>query len=338
MTSLLKKLFGGGPSTKQLAMVVSEERLHTVSIDGIEPFDIGGHFYGHEGMPIPDWKAIDQWVKSLPQSKQEAAWRQCVHAWLVHMRDALGAPNLLIASERALIVAPLEVRTSVAMAGYMERTAQQVLATIPDVAATGATWRPILIVFADQQRYYDYISHAYPDHGEYGFSGGMYLRIGPGHFVTFLDELHRMERVIAHEMTHACLSHLDIPLWLNEGLAVNTERQIAGALPPEFGPREMHAKHVEFWNPATIQEFWSGRAFQRTDEGMMLAYDLASILVKNMALEWKSFTAFANTASVEDAGDRAARQHLHLDLGACVAALFDGESPVDWAPNIEAMK
>jgi hypothetical protein len=99
-----------------------------------------------------------------------------------------------------------------------------------------------------------------------------------------------------------------------------------------------HAKHVEFWNAETIQEFWSGHAFQRSDDGMMLAYDLARILVKNMSQEWEPFAAFVNAAYYEDAGDRSARQYLHLDLGASVAALFDGESPADWAPNIDAIK
>jgi hypothetical protein len=338
MAHWLKKLLGSGPSASQLSMVVRDERPSWINIDGIEPFDLVAHLHGHEGMPIPDWNAIDRWVDSLPISQQQAAWQQCVRGWLLHMRDALGEPNTLFQSERASIIAPLEIRTSASLARYMERTLKQVLDTLPNVAAAEDDWQPILIVFADQHRYYDYVSHAYPDHGEFGFSGGMFLPAGPGHFVTFLDELHGMEKVIAHEMTHACLAHLDIPLWLNEGLAVNTEHRLAGPTPPGFSPREMHAKHVEFWNPETIQEFWNGLAFQRSDEGMMLAYDLATILTRNMAQEWKPFATFANAASYEDAGDRAARQYLHLDLGACVAALFDGQSPADWAPNMEAMK
>ena len=32
-----------------------------------------------------------------------------------------------------------------------------------------------------------------------------------------------------HEMTHGSVAHLPLPLWLNEGLAVNTERRLAGA-------------------------------------------------------------------------------------------------------------
>jgi hypothetical protein len=334
----LKRLLGGGPSAKQLAMVVQDERPQWINVDGVEPFDIVPYLHGHEGLPIPDWKAIDRWVDALPASQKGIAWHQCVRAWLLHMRDALGDPNILIQSKRALAVAPLEVRTAASIARYMEGALKQVLDTLPNVAAAEDNWQPILIVFADQQRYYDYVSHAYPEHGEYGLSGGMFLSVGPGHFVTFLDELHGMEKVIAHEMTHACLAHLDIPLWLNEGLAVNTEYRITGPTPAEAGPLEMHAKHLAFWNPELIQEFWNGLAFQRSDEGMMLAYNLATILVRNMAQDWKSFAEFANAASREDAGDRAARQYLHLDLGACVAAMFDAQSPADWAPRMEAMK
>ncbi|HTE39433.1 MAG TPA: hypothetical protein VK629_01305 [Steroidobacteraceae bacterium] len=338
MANWLKKVFGGSPSTKHLAMVVQDERPQSIEIEGSEPFDIVTHLYGHEGLPIPDWNAIGRWVDSLQESQQQKAWQRCVQAWLLHMRDALGEPYQLIQSQRALLITPFEARSSASMALFVERTLRAVLKTLPDIAAAEDDWQPILFVFADQHRYYDYVSHAYPDHGEYGFSAGMYLRVGPGHFVTSLAELPSMERIIAHEMTHACLAHLDIPLWLNEGLAMNTEFRLVGAAPPQFGPREMHARHVEFWNPDHIQEFWNGRAFQRSDEGLMLAYDLAKILVHNMANDWKSFAAFANDASYEDGGDRAARQHLRLDLGRSVASLFDGESPSDWAPNMEAMK
>jgi len=337
MSNWLKKLLGGGPSATQLAMVVRDEPPQWINIEGIEPFDIHAHLHNHEGLPIPDWNTIGHWANSLPASQRQDAWQQCARAWLLHMRDALGAPNALVQSKRASLITTLELRSAAAMTGYMERTVAKVLAILPSVAAAKDEWQPILIVFADQQRYYDYVSHAYPDHGEFGFSGGMFLRTGPGHFVTYLDELPRMERTVAHEMTHACLAHLDIPLWLNEGLAVNTEHRIAGPTPPEFSPYEMHAKHVDFWNPETIQEFWNGRAFQRTDEGMMLSYDLAAILVRNMIQEWTPFVSFANAASYEDAGDRAARQHLHLDLGAAVASLFEGESPAEWSPNMEAM-
>jgi hypothetical protein len=50
-------------------------------------------------------------------------------------------------------------------------------------------------------------------------------RRGLQHFITTKADLRSIEPVIAHEMTHACVQHLPLPLWLNEGLAVNTEQR-----------------------------------------------------------------------------------------------------------------
>ena len=141
--------------------------------------------------------------------------------------------------------------------------------------------REVLIVFSDQDAYYRYVSHAYPDDGEFAFSSGMFLHAGCPHFVTVHDdETHAVERVIAHEMTHASVAHLSIPLWLNEGLAVNMEDRLMGRLPKLFTPAELRHKHLAFWSRDTIQEFWSGRSFGRPDDGNMLSYDLAQILAR----------------------------------------------------------
>jgi hypothetical protein len=162
----------------------------------------------------------------------------------------------------------------------------------------------------------------------------MFLQAGCPHFVTVHhDETHTIERIIAHEMTHAGLAHLPIPLWLNEGLAVNTEDKLMGRMPKLLSPAEMRRKHLAFWGATEIQEFWSGRSFHRPDDGNLLSYDLAQILVEIFAADWPRFCAFASAAHYEDAGAAAAREHLGVDLGESLASLFEQDSAEGWQPN-----
>lgn len=100
----------------------------------------------------------------------------------------------------------------------------------------------------------------------------------------------------------------------------------------DLPPEEMHAKHRAFWGDAEIQEFWSGKSFLRPDEGNMLSYDLARVLVDYFAREWGQFKAFALAADRSDGGSGAARRHLPLQLGAAVCAVLERPAEPAWEP------
>jgi len=99
---------------------------------------------------------------------------------------------------------------------------------------------------------------------------------------------------------HSALAHP--ALWLDEGIAVNTEHKIA---PTGRG----------LYTPQEIQEFWSGQSFARTDDGNMLSYELARVIVEQLAKSWESFERFVSHARREDAGAAAAAEHLGVDPG-----------------------
>ena len=164
----------------------------------------------------------------------------------------------------------------------------------------------------------------------------MYINAGCGHFVTVKSDLRAIEPVIAHELTHSCLSHLPIPAWLNEGLAVNTEQRLSPSGAPLLTPQQMHDKHLSFWKETEIQEFWSGQSFLRNDDANMLSYDLARIMVAQLSRDWPTFRSFVLAADLRDAGADAALQHLGLDLGAVACALLENEPTAAWAPRPDA--
>ncbi len=328
------KLLAGLFGKKTVTPVVRETEPAPAQItsDGVsEAFVLDEHLYDHEGLPILDWQAALDW--SARTSNPVRSLVNCKRGWLLHLRDALGEGYELHESAHAAVLTAGDARFAGAMLDFIERTRRRISVTLEGLATFLDDDREVLIIFDDHETYYRYVSHAYPEDGEFAFSSGMFLHAGCPHFVTMLDDHHTVERVITHEMTHASVAHLPIPLWLNEGLAVNAEDRLMGRMPKLFQPAEMRQKHRAFWNSDTIQEFWSGHCFGRPDDGCMLSYDLAQILVEIFAGNWPRFRAFAAAASYRDAGAAAASEHMSLDLGESIAAIFEQSSAAGWRPD-----
>lgn len=291
------------------------------------------HITLSNGKPIVDWTAVRDWINALPESVQSNAWTACERAWLVHFRAALGPQYRLAESDTALLVSSLDPSLAAATLDFMNRTPREIVAILRGLAEVPEWGKDLLIVFDDDESYYEYVSHYYPEEREIAASGGMHIDSGCSHFVTVKQELRLVEPVIAHEMTHGCVSHLPLPLWLNEGLAVNTEQRLTGVPRGQYAPDESHAKHLAYWTRTTIQEFWSGDSFHRVDEGRSLAYELARIIVAQLAPDWDRFRAFALVADRADGGAAAARAQLGADLGEIAAALLEQASFDGWSPD-----
>ncbi len=303
-------------------------------MEGLPPLVLTEHLNWHQGLPIPDWPAIYAWLNaSTDESTQNTAYSACQRAWLLHLAEALEPAYHLVESDRGMVLSSLEPQVARATLAFMERTLKRISWTLDGVAKIPPYGKDILIVLDEPDDYYRYVSHCYPEDGEFAFSGGMYISAGYGHFVTIKDDLSRIEPVIAHEMTHACLAHLRLPLWINEGLAVNTEHKLAGRGASLWTPQEMREKHLRFWGEAEIQEFWSGISFQRPDDGNPLSYDLARILVAQLARDWPRFRQFAVAAEQGDGGARAACEAFGVSLGQLFATLFEKEDAAAFEPQ-----
>lgn len=150
----------------------------------------------------------------------------------------------------------------------------------------------------------------------------MHIDAGCSHYATVKNDLRLIEPIIAHEMTHGCLGHLRLPAWLNEGLAVNVEQRIAPT-PSAHTPLQLHGKHAAFWGESEIQEFWAGKSFLRPDDGNLLSYALARLIVEQLSRDWEPFRRFVLAADSADAGAAAAKEHLGVDLGEFVCALLE---------------
>jgi hypothetical protein len=85
--------------------------------------------------------------------------------------------------------------------------------------------------------------------------------------------------------------------------------------------------------PEEIQQFWSGKSWLRPDDANMLSYDLARILVEQFATDWPAFRNFVLAANIDDSGSAAAREYLHIDLGAAVCAVLEMKPTDAWKPD-----
>jgi hypothetical protein len=319
-----------------LALETREPAPERVSIAAGADIELQHHLTQKNGFPWLDWSAVAHWTRSIQAERPSdpmSADRQCRRAWLLHLRDALGPDFLLHESEHSLILSSLEPQVARATANFVARTRQRVTKLLGSLAELPHDQQSVLIVFDDQDSYYRYVGALYPDEGEFAFSGGMFINAGCAHFVTQRADLAQIEPVIAHELTHSALSHLALPLWLDEGIAVNTQHKLTGIPHNLHTPRQMNAKHLQFWDEEQIQQFWTGDSFHRPDDGQMHSYDLARILVEHLARRWPEFERFASHAARQDAGAQSASDHLGVDLGAWVCALLDREPSEGWRPR-----
>lgn len=305
-----------------------------VSAPSVPPLELQAVRRDANGLPVLDWAAVQAWVAGIADTAAQAqAWAACERAWLALLREALGPGYRLRQQGSALLLSTLPAHVAEAALGFVHKTVLRIQRTLDGLARPPAWGQDILIVFDDDASYYRYVSHYYAGAGEFAASSGMYIDNGCGHFVTVKAELHAVEPVIAHELTHACLSHLPLPAWLNEGLAVNTEQRLAPRPGALQDPRLMHERHRAFWGREEIQQFWSGASFLRNDAGNELSYDLARILVAQFAADWPRFRGFALAAEGADGGAAAAREHLQIDLGAAACALLEREADAAWSPR-----
>lgn len=323
MLKVLKALFSGANRADSEPVALAT---------GFEP--VAMHWFDDTRMPLPDWEAIAGSERAgWTREQRDGFYTAAAGHWLEAMAQSLGRHYRIHASEDFLLLSALEDRAAVVLLRFCQSVRRRIVRNLGPVSTSRADGKHVVIVFDTEDEYYDYIAHYSPEGGEYAMSSGMFVHAGYGHFALFEGEMEHMQPTIAHELAHCLLSHLRIPAWLNEGMAVNTEHalfpRLADPRTSLYSPNEIKAKHAAFWNADTIQEFWSGKSFLRTDDGNMLSYDLAKRITATAARDETSFSAFLFDADRDDGG-LSAEHHLGYPLEHLVLVML-GEG--DWRPD-----
>lgn len=308
---MLGRLFGRRPAAPAAAAepVVSAVRPSWLPHDA---------FRMPHGLSAPNPDALEPGAAGIADD----ALRAGANHWRQRLLDELGPRYAATPSEHFALLAPEDPRFARVLLAYAERCRKHILAILAGVAQFDE--RVTILVVHDADTYYRYNASLSDEGGHFATSGGIFVDAFWPHLVFVADELHVIEPTLAHELAHAGVRRLRLPLWLNEGMAVLTEQRIAPRGPGLYRPDELTDMHRAFWNDATLQEFWSGTAFQRPDEGNLLSYDLAQRLVMLLSRDFDRFRAFALDARIDDAGHEAALRHVGIGLDQALEIVIDG--------------
>jgi hypothetical protein len=289
-------------------------------------------------LPILDWLQCEP-ADSISDDDKDQHWREIAASWLHRLSSEFSDPLRLCESSHFFALSALTQRETEVLLDYAERTLKRNMATLDGIASDAGFGKYVVMVLPSEDDYYRYVSEYTPEGaGEQAFSGGMFIHDGYGHFVFCKGTMDAMEPTLVHELAHALVAHLPLPAWVNEGLAVNTERRWAPR-PQQYKPHELAYLHSRFWNAETMQEFWSGQSYRRPDDGNALSYDLAHRLIALIGQDHDRLTRFVLNANYADGGQQAALEVLGQPIetltSEAIGAEFTAPDPERWHGEAE---
>jgi hypothetical protein len=293
------------------------------------PKDISHWFVYEAQLPHPKWQEVKAWIdQQLPPEEHDEAWHELITVWLDALAPRLKGQYRRRESRHFILFSAQGEQSANRTMAHAEDSLQSIYALLGEVARDEFLGKIVLLVLDKLNDFYGYIGHYYPEQGEFIGPVGVTLNTVYDHIALPRDGL--LGGTLVHELVYVCLSHLDMPLWLNEGLASTLGHHSAG-YPHRVDParREKLERHAAFWNAQTVQAFWSGLAFGGTGDSAELSYDLTEMLVRELIRGGKDFRQFVMQASWRDAGQDAAIRHLGVNLGDVLAGLL---GPGPWAP------
>lgn len=321
--------FGSDPLPRAGQMPVRPERApEEIEVDGCGPFSMVDYLSMTNGLPVLNWRALEEWAGG-----NSVALELGRHAWLLHLRDALPPPLHLHESPDALVLSPFSRITAKSAAHCVANVRERIGHLLDGIAERPTGEHSILIVMNDADSFLRYVS-IYPSLANTPASTrGIFINLGCPHLVTVNENLWTLEPVIAREMTRGAIEHLELPRWLEEGIAIYAEKQIAINGRDAGEAVATIANHRAYWNTQRFQEFWSGECFDGTDMANALSRDLARSIVEHLAKDRASFAEFATNASRDDGGAAAALGLLKQDLGDIATLILGVERQPGWSPN-----
>ncbi len=257
-----------------------------------------------------------------------AVWNALVEGWLTHVVEARGPTARWSRSQNFLLVETTADDRGRHALQWANDIRAFLLRHLDGIAEPHSSPLPLLL-FTQQSDYIDWHVDYEADLAgeELASSGGMFVN-GPCPHIAAPLGLH-LEAVLAHELTHALVRHLPLPLWLNEGFAVAME-SLWTRQPPQLSTEDI-AEHRHLWSPTSIQRFWSGQAFRDTTL-QKVAYQLAHVLATRLAGNYDRLCRFANDAMADDAGAAAFATTYGEDLRNLLQPML-GRG--DWQPSPE---
>jgi hypothetical protein len=294
--------------------------------------DLDMGFETVEGFSWPHWKTIREFVKAhVPKDDLPAVANQIAYKWLKELAGDLGGEAKVFCSPNFFCLSDLEPQKTRGLLDYMESTLRKLGGFLRSAAWNGYDGKHVILVFADGDDYFAYTSYFHKA-GVHILTSGMFIRRGYAHIAMPYVNPWSAQHVMVHELTHNLLCHLPMPLWLNEGLAVTSEKLV---LDEAFIlEREKVERHRRHWNESNIQAFWAGKTYDMPGDDSELSYSLGEIMVRLLAEQSQEFIPFVKMADWRDAGQGAAVEILGMGLEEVLGGFL---GPGDWRPQRKAI-
>src|SRR5262249_18337812 len=213
------------------------------------PFDIdiSDSFTWEEGLPRPQWDLLSTWVESrVEPAEHAAAWTHIARQWLEKLGPALGPNYHLDETDRAFLLSALSEEETLSCLRFMHHCLSQIPLWLPGTAIFPKTKKQVVLALANRDVYYQYICSVYPE-GHFGDSGGVRIRAGHPHIAATSAIRWSLHSILAHELTHAALDHLELPQWIEEGITQLFERRLAQSEARLALNSIRAAEHRRFW-------------------------------------------------------------------------------------------
>ncbi|MHC4954948.1 MAG: hypothetical protein ACYTGZ_13770 [Planctomycetota bacterium] len=257
-------------------------------------------------------RVVSAWIDAhVDEPDRPAAFDALVYQWLAELVPALGPGFRMLESSHTVLVTSQEDRAAELLLASADRAGARLQA----ILGWPEPEQSLVIAFAREAQYYDYISYSYPDEGEFPRSGGVCLSDDCVVHVALAPcrDLLLLEVVAAHEIAHALLSAIEVPAWVDEGVAQLAESEVAELREPG-GAELVHELRDCFW-PDGLDAFRAGDSFHEVDDRGRLSYELALLLVQSLLLRDSDvFRTFLDDASRADGGDAALRARYGISF------------------------
>jgi hypothetical protein len=296
--------------------------------------ELPGAYNFNEGFSRPDWEVIQKAIDAVQnEESRHRAWDDVILQWAKKLASELGGNYQVTTSERCVFVSDLELAARNRLRNFTTTDIDKIRETLPGLAWKNFDCLHLILLFEEEDDYYQYLSDFYPD-GEHPITAGIQIHSGYPHIACLYHKETSTAQIISHELVHHSIDHLSVPRWLHEGLAITIERMMHSQRGQMLSD-DLPERHHRFWNEKTIQGFWAGTSFGEPGEPVELSYSLAEILLHLLAKNRQDFLAFIEAVDYDDAGQTAALDCLGTCIGEAVGTFL---GPGNWRPQRKAIK
>ena len=289
------------------------------------------YFHDLENSLMLDWDRVASIIEGQEGADLSKSWTQAASFWMVKLADEQEGNLCVFETENLIVMSPTigeNGENQKRLAKNLERALGAVIAYLGSVAESVRYGKMGVLVFTNPYSYANYIAEFYPEGSVVPMSGGMCITEGYVHVALYEDEWGDLLSVFSHEASHAYVSHLTLPAWMDEAIAMRMETLVTGREEYHLD-RELFDRHQELWNWENLEKFKSGESWSIAGDFFELSYQLAEILWKkietNLNAQASEIQELIKTASWEDAGESALQSVFGIGLDDLIRS-FLGDS------------